>query len=280
MWSRGHKWQRCLWEVLLLHHGAAWPAHTPDHSPDLGCGHLPHCNPPLCTALRRLWQTNASDLLMVYMPHTHTHIVLTHIPHTHLTSSQTHLAHLFPVYSLVWYQAFLQHLQEKNWQWNVSCKSLWHISRQCSRTKKISFFLIIQPLPMHNPKIKFYLITDDFTVALPVTTKQIRKPDVIVGQFLHHRWRNWSRSPWSNPGQHHLHQEVKQGRAVPGTISMKCHAFLILNVYLQQGREAAYRAGHLQAEERSCFPTVQESHWVIIPGGIKVSVDVSLRGMV
>lgn len=82
MWSRGHKWQRCLWEVLLLHQGAAWPAHTPDHSPDLGCGHLPHCNPPLCTALRRLWQTKCiGPAYGVHASHPHAHRARSHPAH-------------------------------------------------------------------------------------------------------------------------------------------------------------------------------------------------------
>lgn len=90
----------------------------------------------------------------------------------------------------------------------------------------------------------------------------------------------WSRSPLSSPGQHHLHQQRKQGRALPGTISVKGHACLILNVCVQQGREAAYPAGHLQAEEWSCFPFVKRSHWVTVSGRIKIPVDVSLRDRV
>lgn len=42
-----------------------------------------------CTHI--LLQRNASFLLRMYMPCTHTHAVLTLIPHTPLTSSQTHL---------------------------------------------------------------------------------------------------------------------------------------------------------------------------------------------
>lgn len=82
MCRRGHEWQRCLWEVLLLHQGAAWPPHTP--SPDLSCGHSLHI----------LLQTNASLLLMVYMPCTHIHIMLIHIAHT-ISQVHKHTLHIY-----------------------------------------------------------------------------------------------------------------------------------------------------------------------------------------
>lgn len=165
-------------EVLLLHQGAAWSPYTTSHSADLSCGHLPHCNPPLCTALtsfcRQMYRSCLWCTCLAPSPTSRT-------PFHKFTNTPCR-----SVPSLL-LQAFLQHLQEKNWKWNISCKSLWHISRQWSGTKKISFFLIIQPQLMHDPKIKFYLITHNFTVSLPVTTKQIRKLGVIVGQFPHHK---------------------------------------------------------------------------------------------
>lgn len=136
-----------LWDVeerarkAALPLGSAFPAprgsvaslHPQSHS-WLGCGHLPHCSPPLCTSFcRQMHRTCPRCTRPAPTPCSLT-------SHTHLTSSQTHLAHLFPGSFLLCYRAFLQHLQEKIWKWNVSCKSLWHNSRQCSGTKKIRFF--------------------------------------------------------------------------------------------------------------------------------------------
>lgn len=272
MWRRGHKQQRCLWEVLLLHQGAAGPPHTPRHSPDPSCGCLPRCS-----LLSALHSHPSADKCTAPARgvHPHPHGAHSHPAH-HLTTSQTHLAHPFTVFFLVCYQAFLQHLQEETWKLNISCKSLWHISRQCSGTKKISFFQIIQPQLMHDPKIKFYLITANFTVALPVTTKQIRKLGVIVKWVgkLKQELLVQSRAALPSPID-----EAGQGTTWNHFYEMPCLSDP-KNVHVQQGREAAYIAGHLQAEEQSWFPIVQGSHWVTISGVIKVSVDVSFRDTV
>lgn len=163
MCRRGHEWQRCLWEVLLLHQGAAWPPHTP--SPDLSCGHSLH---------------------MVYMPCTH--IMLIHIAHT-ISQVHKHTLHICSQSSSWSGNRPFFNTSKRKTENEISLASIFGISADSAvGQRKLGFFLIIRPQLMHDPKIKFYLITANFTVPLPVTTKQIRKLGVIVGQFSHHKW--------------------------------------------------------------------------------------------
>lgn len=89
---------------------------------------------PVLAAAGCVLQTNASCMLTcTCLAPSRTCLAHSHLKHLH--------TRLSPASLLVWYQAFLQHLQEKNltvkWRTFVSCKSSpGHVGRQCSGRKK------------------------------------------------------------------------------------------------------------------------------------------------
>lgn len=109
-------------------------------------------------------------------------------------------------------------------------------------------------------KIKFCFTAADFTVSLPVTTKQIRKIDVIVEKLpITNGWGNKSRrrTPGSSLGQCHLHKWPFEPMGAVGH-----HLVLfLLNLLLSWSQMSICRreerlpthSEHLRVEEQSYF---------------------------